>query len=344
MVAAKTGEADTHPAPLLANLGVGLWTMQSTRARPANPAREYRRFVEDACFAEALGFASIWTAEHRVWYDGWCPALLHAQALAASRTKRIRFGNSMLLAPQHDPTALARAALTLDRLTNGRVDLGVGLGHRDAEFDALGLRRDRRGGLMDAALARFAEVWAGQHGDGAPAQAGGPPVWIGGMAPAAIERAARLGHGLVLPPTLSVAQTRDVIGFYREHAVMAERPAQMGMLRDVHITADAADADAFKRHLRRHYAEEIGSWWVVKGQVGFEQGDAVEKQIDRAEQGALVGRPEDVARSLDDLFAAGLTHIAVRVHFDFTDRAESRRQLRRLALEVAPSLTVPATQ
>src|ERR1700742_3779318 len=118
-------------------LGVGLWTFQSTAAAPASLHGLYRDFAEDVALLEHLGFHSAWTAEHRGWYDSWCPAPLHALALAAARTRRLRLGTAMLLLAQHDPVAAGRAAMTLDRLSEGRLELGAGLGHRDAEFDML---------------------------------------------------------------------------------------------------------------------------------------------------------------------------------------------------------------
>ncbi len=136
----------------LDSLGVGLWTLQSSTTRPGNPTAIYRRFADAAAHADALGFHSVWAAEHRLWYDGFCPQLLHAQAFAAARTSRLRLGQAMLIGPQHDPLALARNAATLQAITGGRLELGLGLGHRDAEFDALGLRRDRRGRLFEPVL------------------------------------------------------------------------------------------------------------------------------------------------------------------------------------------------
>jgi alkanesulfonate monooxygenase SsuD/methylene tetrahydromethanopterin reductase-like flavin-dependent oxidoreductase (luciferase family) len=330
------GSTQTHAASL-ERLGVALWTMQSTVAGPGNFARLYHEFPEDVELVERYGFASVWTAEHRIWYDGCCPALLHAQALAVSRTSRVRFGNAMLLGPQHDPVALARAALTLDRLSEGRVDLGLALGHRDAEFDALGLRRDRRARLIEQSLDVLAEVWAGQYGDAPPAQPGGPPVWIGGMAPAVISRAARGGYGLVLPPTLSPERTRMVVDSYNEQA---DRPgrAQMGMLRDVFIASDAYQAADFRARLQNHYREEIGSWWVLKGGVGFQAGEEVDRQLSYNDRGAIVGSAEQVAEGLAALFAAGVTHIALRLNYDFMERAAAHEQIARVAQELAPLL------
>ena len=128
-----------------ARLGVALWTMQSTAARPGLHASLYRRFAEEGRLAEELGFGSLWVGEHRVWYDGWCPAPLHVLAYVAGVTERIGLGTAMYLVPQHDAAAAARTIATLDELSGGRFELGTGLGYRDPEFDALGLRRDRRG-------------------------------------------------------------------------------------------------------------------------------------------------------------------------------------------------------
>ena len=93
----------------LDRVGISLWTMQSTAARPGLGRALYRRFREDVLVAEELGFDSIWVGEHRVWYCGWCPAPLHALAAAAATTTRIRLGTAMYLVPQHEPVSAARA-------------------------------------------------------------------------------------------------------------------------------------------------------------------------------------------------------------------------------------------
>src|SRR3954470_19262395 len=104
----------------IGRLGVGLWTFQSTAAAPASLHDAYRGFVDDAALLERLGYHSAWTAEHRGWYDGWCPAPRRAWALAAAHTRRRRLGTAMFLLAQHEPIAVARAAATLDRLSGGR--------------------------------------------------------------------------------------------------------------------------------------------------------------------------------------------------------------------------------
>lgn len=325
---------------VLDHVGLGLWTMRSMAFSPRNRLSEYRGFREDAILAERLGFHSIWTAEHRIWYDGWCPAPLHAQAAAAAVTERLRFGNAVLLVPQHEPYALARTVATLDRLSGGRVDLGVGLGHRDAEFDALGLRRDRRGRRMDEALDVFASVWRGDHGDPPALQRPGPPVWVGGMAPRALERASARGHNLILPQTLYPDELRAIVDELRSRS---PAPGTIGTLRDVWIEPDQARAERFRADFARHFREEAGSWWVLKGKPAFQAPEQLERQMRRIVDSALIGPAEMVADGLAALLEAGAGFLTLRINFDLTGREQLREQMELIAETLPPLLAGSVT-
>lgn len=292
-------------------IGIGLWTMQSTAGWPANFSRAYEGFSASATLIERYGFDSIWSAEHRFWYDGWCPAPLHAAAFAAAHTSRIRFGTAMLLLPQHDASAVVRNAVTLDRLTGGRVELGFGLGYRDEEFAAVGVPRKRRGRLMDEKLGVVEGSW--------PAR-----VWLGGMAPAALARAARRGHGLLLPQTLAPERLRAVAARHREAAPGAE----IGILRDVHVVGDRRDAGRFRERVLTHYREEILSWWS----------GGLERQLEFVDRAALIGGPDAVAEGLQELCEAGASYLVIRLNFDFLEQAALQEQVARLAEEVVPRL------
>lgn len=298
--------------------GIGLWTLQSSATRPANTTALYRRFAEDAMLAEAIGFHSVWTAEHRIWYDGFCPQLLHAQAFAAARTTRLRFGQAMLVATQHDPGSLARNAETLQRLSGGRLELGLGLGHRDAEFDALGLRRDRRGRLMEAVLDAVERV--------------GARIWLGGMATPTLERAARHGAGLMLPQTLFARELPPLLEEYRG----VGGSGTIGIMRDVWVADGAAAVERAQERLVLHYLEEAGAWWVLKGAVGFLNPEQLQRQRSRILAAAVVGTPEQVAERLAEDVAAGVELHCLRVNYDFTSQSQVREQLHRIAEEVAP--------
>jgi alkanesulfonate monooxygenase SsuD/methylene tetrahydromethanopterin reductase-like flavin-dependent oxidoreductase (luciferase family) len=302
-------------------VGVGLWTMQSTAAHPAQPTASYRSLGDDAVLVEQLGFHSLWTAEHHFWYDGWCPALMEAQAVAAARTTTLRLGNAVLVLPLHDPDRLARSVRTLHRLSGGRVVLGVGQGHRDAEFDAFGLLREDRSRLFAQALRRLPEE---------------VPVLVGGLAAAALRRAARRGHGLILPQTLAPDELGTAVGAYRE----AGGRGPVGVLRDVWVARHGARArERFLGPLERHYAEEIGSWWPLGGEwPGFRAPRALQRQLQRVRSAAVVGDPGEVRARLAEVVDLGAQILVLRLRFDFTPPEEVEGALRLLAERVLPAL------
>jgi len=301
---------------------------------PHNRIADYRAFGEDAVLAERLGFGSIWTAEHRIWYDGWCPAPLHALALAAGLTSRLRLGTAVLLATQHDPLSLARSAATLDRVSNGRLDLGLGLGHRDVEFDTFGLRRDRRGRRMDEALEVLPAVWAGEHGDELPVQRPGPAIWIGGMAPRALERAANGGHNVILPQTLRPEEIRRCLDTLHAHEGWN---GTVGTMRDLWIESDPARARELRVRFADTFREEAG-WWVLKGRPAFEVPDALERQMARVADSALIGSPDEVAQGLRAVLEAGAEFLCLRINLDLSGHSELREQMHRVAQELPPRL------
>ena len=306
---------------MIAQLGLGLWTLQSSATGPANVTALYRRFAEDAVLADQLGFHSVWAAEHRLWYDGFCPALLHAEAFVAARTTRIRLGQAMLIGPQHDPAGLAHNAATLRQLSGDRLELGLGLGHRDAEFDALGLRRDRRGRRMEEEILDAVEPV-------------GARIWLGGMAQPTLERAARRGHSLMLPQTLFTQELGPLVEEYRSLG----GTGTIGIMRDTWVEPDRVRARRAIDRIVAHYLEEAGAWWVLKGTVGFDNPDQLERQRQRIVAAAAVGSAQQVAERLNADIAAGAEIFALRLCFDFVSQSELREQLHRVAEEVAPLL------
>lgn len=322
-------DADTHA--VLGRIGLGLWTMRSMAMNPRHRVADYRAFADAAVLAEELGFHSIWTAEHRIWYDGWVPAPLHALALAAGVTSRLRFGTAVLLATQHDPFSLARTVAELTRVSNGRLDLGIGLGHRDIEFDTLGLRRDQRGKRMDEVLEVMPAVWAGAHGD-PPSEP--PAIWVGGMAPRTFERVATGGHNVILPQTLRPHEIERCLATIRGYG---EWNGTVGALRDVWIEPDPARARELHARFVHNFREEAG-WWVLKGSPAFEVPELLERQMDRVGSSALIGSADEVAEGLRALLEAGSEFLCLRINFDLATEPQLREQMHRVAEELPPRL------
>lgn len=315
------------------DLGVGLWSFQSTVAMPRSIPALYRAFPAVARRVEELGFAHLWLAEHRLWYDGWCPAPLMPVAAAAAATSTLRLGTAVLLLPQHDPHRLRSVAATVDAAARGRLELGVGLGHRDAEFDGVGLARTGRGRRMGAGLELL---------DREPPRGRSDAVWVGGMASAALERIGRHGMSALLPQTLDAVAVRRAVETVHAAARAAGRePGRIGMVKDMWVDQDGDHARSwFLPRLRRHYVEEAGAWWVLDGAHGFSRPERLDAQVDRAVRSAAVGSPDEVAEQIRQAAEAGVDTIVARVNFDFVADHELDSQLELLSSTVLKEVTV----
>jgi len=162
------------------------------------PGVEGPALVEFARRADAAGFSTLATIG-RVAFPGHDDLI--SLAAAAGVTDRIRLMTNILLVPTHDPVLLAKQAATVDQLSGGRLVLGVAVGSRADDYQAVGRAFGDRGRRMDAALEVMRSVWAGEPlpGTGVPVapavREGGIPLLIGGTSDRAIDRVIRFGIG-----------------------------------------------------------------------------------------------------------------------------------------------------
>jgi probable F420-dependent oxidoreductase len=170
-----------------------------------------------AARAEELGYDSLWTFQRLLVgvddrlaevYQSVLDPLL-ALTFAAAHTSRIRLGVALVNLPFISPTYLAKQAATLDVLSHGRLDLGLGVGWSPTEFTATGADRSRRGARADEYVRVLRTLWTDDPArfDGEfytvppsrmaprPVQPGGPPILLGGVVRPALERAGRLAAG-----------------------------------------------------------------------------------------------------------------------------------------------------
>ena len=184
-----------------------LWPFRNPEWARAPWEELYRTHLDLIVDSERLGFDNAWLTEHHFVDDGYSPSLLPIAAAVAARTTRIRIGTFLLLLPLHNPVRVAEDSATVDLISDGRFDLGVGLGYRLAEFNDQGIPVAQRAGRMQEGLTIVRRLLSGESVsfDGTyntlhnvrispPArQRPHPPIWVGGTAPKAIERAARMG-------------------------------------------------------------------------------------------------------------------------------------------------------
>lgn len=318
------------------DVGVGLWTMRSTAARPVHAAAAYAALTRDAVHAEALGFHSLWLAEHHFWYDGWCPAPVAAAAAVLGSTRTLKAGTGVHLLPLWEPAAAGAAAETLVALAGERLQLGVGLGYRDEEFDGFGLSRRTRGRLMDAALDELAVRW--------DQQGRGPRVLVGGFSAAAMTRAGTRGLGIFLPFSLSHAKLATTIERYREAAHGAGRtPGMVGMLKYAWATdGSSRQRDAAERVIAASALEYSGSWFELNGRSGFEEPDLLARQLSLATDNALIGTPAQIAEEIARLDEAGVDLVVLQVTRDDVS-ADHRQTMEAIAGALFPTVAALST-
>jgi probable F420-dependent oxidoreductase len=218
--------------------------------------------------AEELGYESLWAGEHVVLPSPRvAPAPLEPTdpiidplvwlAFVAAATSRVKLGTGIIILPQRNPLVLAKQAASVDVLSRGRLILGVGAGYLEPEMSALGVSMRERGSRTDEHLAVMWAIWTapapvsfhGRYSDFAgidahprPAQAGGPPIVVGGRSPGAHRRAVASGHGWY-GFMLSDEATAEQMAASRLAAAEVPRPDHLGPL-EISITpAGPLDAE-----------------------------------------------------------------------------------------------------
>jgi probable F420-dependent oxidoreductase len=178
---------------------------------PVSWAENAERILATCTELDEAGVDGLWLTEHHFTDDGYLPALMPMAAALAMRTRCATIGTSVLLAPLHDPLALAESAAVVDNLSGGRLRLGLGLGYRAEEFDAFGVDRRQRGARLDDLIEILRQSWSpgplnvdGRHYsihgvDVQPKPVQQPiPLWLAARSEVAVRRCGRVADGVIL--------------------------------------------------------------------------------------------------------------------------------------------------
>ena len=277
--------------------------------------------------AEELGFDSAWAQENML---GSSPQLspLESMSYAAACTERMRLGCVVFVSTLHSPVHLAKSLASLDQLSRGRIDVGVGTGGKMRPFAAFGVDPDRYAARFTEGVELMKALWTQprvtfdgefwQLRDAAmeprPFQKPHPPLWFGANSPTALRRAVRLGDGFFGAGATPTARFAEQVQLVREALAAAGRAAtDFAIAKRVYIAIDE-DAGRARRRMNEAMEHLYG------------------RRVADIEAAAVAGTPADCVAAVREAIAAGAELILFTAMFEQAEHAE------RLAAEIIPQL------
>jgi probable F420-dependent oxidoreductase len=333
------------------NFGL-LFSFRNSSKNELSYADLYRKHVDLAVEAEDLGFDTIWLTEHHFVQDGYSPSMIPLAAAIAVRTKKIRIGTFVLLMPLHNPLHVAEDAATVDVLSNGRFDLGVGQGYVPSEFRGFDIPREQRSRrlregveIVKGAFTQDNFSYEGKHYTvrdvslyPKPVQQPHPPIWIGARSRAATERAARNGYHLA---GTGAAQAE----IYRQELRASGRdPGEFNIaqLRFGFLgsrTEKAWDTCEFGlQYLLTRYGGWLAEASDLRGDENYRNVPPVgelRKQAALGDFDLIVGTPDDAIRQIEPMEAYS-THLAFGTELPGIEPKKVRASMKLFAEEVIP--------
>ncbi|MGH7031584.1 MAG: LLM class flavin-dependent oxidoreductase [Stellaceae bacterium] len=302
--------------------------------RRVDLATVYARALERIEIMDRNAYDAVWLAEHHFSSFSVCPSVHMVGVLAAARTRRLRIGTGVSLAPFYHPLRLAEEVALLDVLSGGRVNWGAGRGFARVEFEAFGVPPQESTSRFRETVEIVLRAWseellsfAGEHFHlddvevlPKPAQRPHPPVWLAASSEGAIEWAAGRGFSILMDPHSSGAEIGRKRRLYAERLAAAGFPEtgrDIPVARLVALAGDARRATEVARN---------GAEWIVNSYLGAQhrpvmQGNFTPGGVDPVQHyldGVILhGTPEAVTEQilqlreeigLDYLLCAPLSH------------------------------------
>ena len=338
----------------------------SFQARPdidVSWAQAYGESLELVAEAERLGIDDVWLTEHHGEPDGYCPSPNVVAAAIAAVTSRMQSAQAVALAPlQGHPLRMAEDYAVVDNLSGGRVEMGLGQGYRREEFEAFGLRYERRTRAFEEALDILDLAWSGERFNyegsvyrttagvltPAPVNPGLPPLWLGAATPKARQRAVRRRAGLVISLLTDHEHTaRQFESFQREVNHQGGGQLPRALIREVFVgdTDEEALAGA-KEYLdyvyRVQYSPERTGITYVDEQTGERKqirsgDDPYYLSRPFIDQRFVVGSPESCAAKITQIIdTMRLDRFIFRPQFPGQPLDDAVSTIRRMTTEVMP--------
>jgi alkanesulfonate monooxygenase SsuD/methylene tetrahydromethanopterin reductase-like flavin-dependent oxidoreductase (luciferase family) len=303
----------------------------------------FREFVDYNVEAESLGFVSTFLVEHHFTGFGQISATLNLFTFIAARTTTLRLGTAVLVLPWHNPVLLAEQAATLDLLSQGRLDFGIGMGYRYREFAGFCMPMEEAAERFDESLEVILKSWTSDapwshHGkywqfenvivEPPTAQKPRPPLWMGAGSAESIKKVAAQGYKLLLDQYASVKQIGERIALFKSEVEKQGRtfdPMSVAVTRSINVVkTDAERQKAFEARIAgRRRIDRLTLRPDGKNQKRIISDEAICA-------GALYGTPDEIAVKLEALRDAGAEYVLL-------NSAGGPPSLRRFAHEVRPA-------
>src|SRR5687768_7156452 len=328
---------------------------QAKRGGPdVDSAAGFREFVDNNVEAEALGYHSTFLVEHHFTGFGQVSATLNLLTWVGARTTTLRLGTAVMVLPWHNPVLLAEQAATLDLLSGGRLDFGIGTGYRYHEFVGFDVALDDARERFEEAIDVILKAWTSNERfshegkfwtfhdilvEPPPFRKPHPVVWMGAGSERSIRDVARRGFNLLLGQYSSPADLARNIAIFRD-AVEAkgERwdPLRVGVTRAFYVTDDAREREAALERRLANRLRQLKLGTAPDGRVlgGPDRADGDPVEINLAS--AMYGPPDEIARKIEALREAGAGYLLLNGGGSGGGE-RGRRSLRRFAREVMPA-------
>lgn len=321
---------------------------QAQRGGPdVDSAAGFKDYIDYVTEAEGLGYDSAFIVEHHFTGFGQVSATLNLLTWIGARTTTLRLGTAVIVLPWHNPVLLAEQAATLDLLSGGRLDFGVGKGYRHNEFVGFRIPMEEATDRFEESIDIITQAWTSHERfsfegrfwqfdnivvEPPTIQQPHPPFWQGAGHPDSIRRVARRGHNLLLDQFASTDETIRRFAIYRNEITMngfGFDPHQVGVARAFFVARNEAEKEAA---LDRRQAAQRRLHGISQRPDGNNTASimAFSDTRDASEESALYGNPDQICRKIETLRAAGVEYILLN------GGGTSRENLRRFAREVMP--------
>ena len=307
----------------------------------------FRDYLDFAVEAEGLGFVSSFLVEHH--FTGWnqVSATLMLQTALAMRTTTLRLGTGVLVLPWHNPVLLAEQAATLDQISRGRFDFGIGKGYRHNEFAGFRMPMEEAEPRFEESIELMTKAFVSRERfshrgkfwqfddivvEPPPLQRPHPPFWVAAGSEASIRRAAQRGFNLILDQYASPEVLGQRIALYR-----AERKAsghsldtmRIAVARQTYVSKDKAETEAALEKQAQWNRRTIAAARSPDGKGGGSHILSYAATPDGTQAHSLFGTPDELNAKLEALKAAGVEYIIMTI-------LGGLPQLHRFAREIMP--------